>query len=337
MKTSLVLILGCLIGANGFSSALPYLLLRPDGTFILPNGEISSPTQSRTHGLQEAIDRAVEEHLDLYVMGGDYKNCVYPCSSSVVFPPMQGKSIRFGAATLDFNGFENRKDPGLVFDSCMNVFFDCDAQIVYHLDGAAVRFNPKNLLPVDDFVGPTMVASTFHFAAIAHVNTPVSFVGSNGGLPTDDVSVCCVEISPNHSITRCEFKFIELLGGNVGIRVDTPAENSGFAFNRLTGHFVHEQMKCSVMEGTIGGSPLSSSLRGNRWDVHCAPSPGASGMIIRGNHSSWSADVIAEKGPLEFGIEMDSTALENTMSILAIDGGYQGNFSPDHPGSNRFE
>jgi hypothetical protein len=313
------------------------LVVYPTAKYALPSGETVSVQGSKTSGLQEAIDRAVKDGFDLYVSGGDYKSKVYQCSTSVVFPPMQGKVLKFGAATINLDGFADPSQPGLVFDSCMNVFVECNAQIVYHHKGTALRFEPRRNLPVDDFVGPTMVASTFHFAAVAYVSTPVSFVGKDGGIPRTDTNACCVVMSPTKSISRCEFKFIELLGGNFGLRVNTPASGSCFAFNRIDCSFVHEQFNTSIAEGSADGSTWNGSIRGNQWNVHCAPGANACAVDVRGNHGRWIINVVAEKGPLGCGLATHSTTTDNTFVLQNLDGKTSGQFSKKEPGSNRFE
>ncbi len=340
MKKLALLVIACLAilrcaALSGEDRA--FLVVYPSGKHVLPSGESVIVHGSRTCGLQEAIDRAVKDGFDLYVAGGDYKGKVYSCSTPVVFPPMQGKVLKFGAATIDLNGFADPSQPGVIFDSCMNVSVECNAQIVYHHKGTALRFQPRRNLPVDDFVGPTMVASTFHFAAVAYVSTPVSFVGQDGGIPQTDTNACCVVISPTRSITRCEFKFIELLGGNFGLRVDTPPRGSCFAFNRVDCLFVHEQFNTSVAEGSANGSSLNRALRGNQWTVHCAPGADTCAVDVQGNHGRWILDVVAEKGPLRCGLSTHTTTADNTFVLQNLDGKIAGPFSKQAPGSNRFD
>jgi len=338
-KLALLLMTGlpCLSCSAFASEYRAFLVVYPNGKYVLPSGETVVVEGSKTSGLQEAIDRAVKDGFDLYVAGGDYKGKVYQCSTSVVFPPMQGKVLKFGAATINLDGFVDPSQPGLIFDSCMNVFVECNAQIVYHHKGTALRFEPRRNLPVDDFVGPTMVASTFHFAAVAYVSTPVSFVGKDGGIPRADTNACCVVISPTRSISRCEFKFIELLGGNFGIRVDTPRSGSSFAFNRFDCSFVHEQFNTSVAEGFADGSSLNHSIRGNQWNVHCAPGANACAVDVQGNHGRWIINAVAEKGPLRCGLTTHTTTTDNTFVLQNLDGTVSGPFSKKEPGSNRFE
>jgi len=338
-KLALLVMAGLLVlsGSALAGEDRAFLVVYPNGKYVLPSGETVVVEGSKTSGLQEAIDRAVKDGFDLYVAGGDYKGKVYQCSTSVVFPPMQGKVLKFGAATINLDGFVDPSQPGLIFDSCMNVFVECNAQIVYHHKGTALRFEPRRNLPVDDFVGPTMVASTFHFAAVAYVSTPVSFVGKDGGIPRTDTNVCCVVISPTRSITRCEFKFIELLGGNFGIRVDTPRSGSSFAFNRFDCSFVHEQFNTSVAEGFADRSSLNHSIRGNQWNVHCAPGANACAVDVQGNHGRWIINAVAEKGPLRCGLTTHTSTTDNTFVLQNLDGTVSGPFSKKEPGSNRFE
>ena len=182
-----------------------------------------------------------------------------------------------------------------------------------------------------------MVASEFQFAAVSHVNTPVSFVGKDGNLPPADTNACCVVIAPSKSISRCEFKFVELLGGNFGIRVKTPEKGSSFAFNHIRCRFVHEQFHTSVQEGTVNGSPLNESIRGNQWNVHCAPSANARAIDVHGNRGRWVISAVAEKGRLSHGLTTHSTTNENTFVITNLDGEISGPFTKADPGSNRFD
>ena len=172
---------------------------------------------------------------------------------------------------------------------------------------------------------------------MAYVNTPVSFVGKDGGIPRTDTNACCVVISPTKSISRCEFKFLELLGGNFGLRVDTPGSGSCFAFNRVDCSFVHEQFHTSVAEGAAAGSSLNRSIRGNQWNVHCAPGANACAVDVHGNHGRWIINAVAEKGPLRCGLFAHATTTDNTFVLQNLDGKVSGPFSQKEPGSNRFE
>ena len=109
MKHILLIILFALLGATSFAAPRAVerasLVLYPNGKYALPDGETVVVKGSKTSGLQEAIDRAAKDGFDLHVAGGDYKSKVYHCSTSVVLPPMQGKVISFGSATINFDGF----------------------------------------------------------------------------------------------------------------------------------------------------------------------------------------------------------------------------------------
>jgi hypothetical protein len=58
-----------------------FLVVYPNGKYVLPGGETVVVEGSRTSGLQEAIDWAVKDGFDLFVAGGDYKSKVYQCSA----------------------------------------------------------------------------------------------------------------------------------------------------------------------------------------------------------------------------------------------------------------
>lgn len=311
------------------------LVVFPGGFYVTPEGERVATGGSKTGGLQEAVDRAARDNWDLRVAGGDFKHQVYFCTAPLVFPPLQGKSIDIGAATLNFDGFEDPTQPALRFDSCMNLSFACRGQIVYHQRGTAVKFEPRNNLPVDDFVGPCIVASTFSFMGIAYVSTPVAFVGRGTGIAKEEVAAACVTFATDYSITRCKFEFVELLGGISGIRVNTPGERGSFAHNRIEALFIHEQFNTSIFEGTQD-SPRNAALNTNQWEVHCAPAAGACGINTYGSNGYWVASVVAESGALSAGLLTHASSTENRFILTSFDGEVKGDFTREAPGSNRF-
>ena len=108
-------------------------------------------------------------------------------------------------------------------------------------------------------------------------------------------------------------------------------------FNRIDCSFVHEQFNTSVAEGSADGSSLNQSIRGNQWNVHCAPGADACAVDVQGNHGRWILNAVAEKGPLRCGLCTHATTTDNTFVIQNLDGRISGPFSKKEPGSNRFE
>ena len=108
-------------------------------------------------------------------------------------------------------------------------------------------------------------------------------------------------------------------------------------FNRLDCSFVHEQFNTSVAEGFADRSSLNHSIRGNQWNVHCAPGANACAVDAQGNHGRWIINAVAEKGPLRCGLTTHTTTTDNTFVLQNLDGKVSGPFSKKEPGSNRFE
>jgi hypothetical protein len=198
-------------------SNAPSNVLLPDNTWL----DVSAST---TEGLQEAIDAmAAASGYDLEVIGGCEPitggAVVYEIQDTLVFPPMQGKSIKFGACTLNCNGNIGVGN-GIVFNSCMMVDVDMSgAQIVYDPTntGSALVFDPTTPVPVDGITA--IIASNFKFCAVVNLDTATasSFV----------VEFNC----GTGDILHNKFFFNEINGGLDGMRVQLPGVGSGKVFS----------------------------------------------------------------------------------------------------------
>src|ERR1017187_1084124 len=163
------------------------------GNATAPNNKSINTNGSTTAGLQEALDYAGQNQCDLHIVGGNEAGgiggwggaaVVYNIHSPVLVPPMQGRCISSGAATLNFNG-DVGASPGMIFDSMMMGHIDFRAtQLVYQGSGPySLIFRPQLPVPIDGFA--CIVDSHFFF----HVVTGnIWFDNSFAGIAASDFS-----------------------------------------------------------------------------------------------------------------------------------------------------
>src|SRR6478609_2585375 len=92
-----------------------WVVLKADGSTL-------NTSSSTTGGLQEAITEACANGNSLFVTGGSITDAgadvaVINCTTGIVFPPMQGKSITIEWCSINFTS--NVSGNGIYIDSCM--------------------------------------------------------------------------------------------------------------------------------------------------------------------------------------------------------------------------
>lgn len=212
-----------------------------DGLVFAPDGTQISTAGSTTSGLQEAIDYACDNGYDLYVSGGGDHSIdsrqgavVYNIDTGVTlaFPPMQGKTVRFGACTLNFSGASTDTADCVTFDSCLLVYVYFPGQIVSGRGGAMVRFFPETSLSLDLVAGTTIADSEFF---IAHtVAIPDEAAASTECVVFDNST------SNVSGMTNARFHFVELNAGtSTGLLITTPSGTTSFSQNDITVQHLH--------------------------------------------------------------------------------------------------
>ena len=231
------------------------------GRVFAPSGTEVSTTGTTTSGLQEAITYACTNGFDLEVVGGGDSNfsgaggVVYQVASgsTLVFPAIQGKRIKFGACTI--NGQGTTSDPVITFDSMLLCDVEMPAtQIVGATrTGHTVVFQPTNNVPID--LIKVIVDTKVHI----HTVVGTSATASKAAVKFD-VSV--------NGINNNEFVFAEINGGDYGILVTSPAASKSFMANIV---------RCPHLHGSVGTNPHvqvgtsstnAASLFNNDWQLH---------------------------------------------------------------------
>lgn len=259
----------------GLVTVYPPILTEGKGIVFGPSGEEVSTAASTTAGLQEAINYADTHGCDLEILGGDEgptgnKGAVYYVINAGVtleFPPMQGKSIRIGAATITANG--STAATMIRFDSCMMVCVECSGtQFAYsNRTGSNLRFNPRNPVPLDGLT--TIIDSYFRFGTVGG--------GAGGGAGSS-----CVYFDPTGSISQNTFIFNELGYGDQAIIVITPTGSPTLNRNLITAQHIHDHVTAlpTVQVGASAGS-TNTQIVDNWWNLSINTEAGARGFDTR--------------------------------------------------------
>jgi len=271
----------------------PRARLYPDGYIQTPGGALIPTTGSRTAGVQELLDYCVRHHVDGYIVGGSEphgQQVVYHINEPVRLAPFQGFSLDTGAVALYFGtkGQPLGDRPAFTIDSCMMVDIRIRGLILNIGKGYALAIQPRNLLPLDTFVGPTIVDTSVYVTAIATRGKGVLFDGS---------------------INFSRFTFNEINGGDIGVHVSPTA---GFSNNRFTCKHVHGQRRFGL---------LIEAGSGNVWEVNYSPDARDPRPIVtNATNDFWIVNAWARTQPV---ITLQENASGNQFRLLGLGGGYE--------------
>lgn len=217
------------------------------------DGVEQSLAASTTQGLQEAITLACTgigtAGYDIEVVGGNLSTggaAVLNCTTTVVWPPMQGKKIRFNAVTLNW-GSGVGAIRAMTFNSMMMVDFALEGgQVVYQGSHALpILFKPSVGVPVDLVIS---IQQTKFYATVWG-NTEFDWTG--GG-----------------SCVLSSFDFNEINGNNaaVAFKVNEVPGGSNFGFNKFRLGHIHAVSGTAVMVGNA--APNAAQTFGyNEWYI----------------------------------------------------------------------
>ncbi|MGD9634641.1 MAG: hypothetical protein AB7G28_10535 [Pirellulales bacterium] len=265
--------------------------LYPDGRLQTEDGSFVETTGTTTSGVQEFFDYCTEHHVDGYIMGGSLPHAqqvVYQIWTPLHMHPAQGIRIDTGAITLQFMP-ELGDQPGLTIDSCMMNDIRIRGLLHYMGSGYALSIKPANPLPLDRFVGNTIVDT------IAYV-TSIACRDARGAIEFDG------------SVNFCRFEFNEINHGGVGIHV---APGSSFSNNRIT---------CKHVHGQTGASILDEAGAANVWEVNVnCDGVDPLGIVTSGRDSLWFTSVNSRTRP---GLVLERAASGNQLFLMGLNGGY---------------
>lgn len=281
------------------------------GTWIVydPWGNVINTSGSTTSGLQEAINAACTgigtRGYDLEVIGGDLSTggaSALSCTSSVVWPPMQGKKIRIGAISISW-GAGIGASTGMSFNSLEMVDFEASGcQLVYHGSGIALDFHPTSGTPLDGLV------------AIIDSNVRFTTVGGDGTI--------VVRFRPG--ISNSTFDFAEINSGSVSIQVDTPSSMAaGFNNNTVRCMHVHGASATGISVG-ISSSSDNAAIFGNQWflNIYTAGAPANAAFNTFALQDHYHIGTIGtQSGTLTDAISLSAQASKNKFFVGQIAAG----------------
>jgi hypothetical protein len=266
--------------------------LYPDGRLQTEDGSFLETTETTTSGVQEFFDYCTEHHVDGYIIGGSLPHAqqvIYQIWTPLHIHPAQGIRIDTGAITLQFMP-DLGNEPGLTIDSCMMNDIRIRGLLHYMADGYALSIKPANPLPLDRFVGNTIVDTVVYITSIACRDA--------GG---------AIEIDGSINFSR--FEFNEINHGAIGIHI---AKGSSFSNNRFTCKHVHGQTEVSI---------LDEAGAANIWEVNLnCDALDPLGIVTYGRDSQWFTNINSRSKP---GITLQRSASGNQFFLMGLNGGYE--------------
>jgi hypothetical protein len=264
--------------------------LYPDGRLQTENGTFLETTGTTTSGVQEFFDYCTEHPVDGYIVGGSIphgQQIVYQIWSPLKLHPAQGIRIDTGAISLQFMPILG-DEPGLTIDSCMMNDIRIRGLLLYLGKGYALSVKPSNPLPLDRFVGNTIVDTIVYVTSIA--------CRGKGAVDFDG------------SINFSRFEFNEINHGAVGINV---SKSSSFSNNRITCKHIHGQIDASIVD--------ESGIH-NTWEVNLnCDAKDPLGIVTNGRDSVWFCNVNTRSKP---GVTLLPDARGNQFFLTGLSGGY---------------
>ena len=266
-------------------------ILYPDGRLQTETGSYHETTGTTTSGVQEFFDYCTNHHVDGYIVGGSIprkQQVIYRIWTPLRMHPAQGIRIDTGAITLKFMP-DLGDQPGLTIDSCMMNDIRIRGLLHYVAKGYALAIKPENPLPLDRFVGNTIVDSAVFVTAIA-------CSGARGAVRFEG------------SINFCRFDFNEINHGQLGIHV---APGGSFSNCRITCKHVHGQTETSI---------LDEGSAKNVWEVNLnCDAKDPLGIVTNGQDNIWFTNINSRTNP---GLTLKPNARGNQFFLMGLNGGY---------------
>lgn len=266
-------------------------------------GRVIDISQSQTQGLQEAIDAAAHNGLDLDVYGGAVKPggvdpSIVRCLAGLRFPPWQKGVIHWQSITVSIEG---GAPVGLEIDSMMACDFQwLGGQMVCGNALIGVLFQPHTELPFDP-AGPVITTSRVLLPSIV--------------MARPDAVCARFCLSAGNVGEGNTFEFIEPNGGAYGVQVLGGA--AAFRGNSCRVYGAHAQSAACVAVGVGPGG--AERTRGNQWQIECDPAPGAVGVDVWGCHDIYQLSVLGDEGPGAVALALQETARDNIVIAACLE------------------
>ena len=266
--------------------------LFPDGRIQTETGAFLRTDGTQTSGVQELFDYCESHNVDGYIVGGaipKQQQIRYLIWEPLQLPARQGFRLDTGSITMEFMP-EVGSQPGLTINSCMMCDIRIRGLLHYRGEGYALAVHASDRLPLDKFVGETIVDSAFYISSIA-------CRGARGAVVLDG------------EVNYCTFTFNEVNHGDYGIHVTSTAQLSN---NRFTCKHVHGQEETSVLVET-GSS--------NVWEINTnCDGKDPRGIVTSGQNDVWFANVISRS---KKSLTLGKTARGNQFHTGLLSNGFE--------------
>lgn len=282
------------------STSLPIVLMvRSDSgawKIVTPDANKVDVAESKTSGLQEAINYAAEHGLGLRVVGGIYdhppkiaQNLIV-CAETIHIPPLSNAYWSIEGVIIHFRPING---DGFTFDSVIHSRLTFDCSIHYRGSGAAMNISPRNPYPRGEqamFIDNEIRVGRLR---VREGDNPVG-----------------LKLSGPNSIYRNRFDVIEIEGDIVdGIPVMSRGIHvaGNFPSNWFSIQAVLAPGECGIeVEGAAA----------NRFEAHIAPCGAmARGVRTSGTHGHYVLDIADGAAPYGVGIELSEGATDNSFIV----------------------
>lgn len=264
---------------------------------LTPSSGLLDVSNSKTSGLQEAINYAAQHDLALKVVGSMSDNPpniaenLIRCSTTVIIPPLANAFWRFEGVVIDIRpGLDG---DGLLFDSVVHSRLTFNCSIHYHGSGAAMHIGPRNNYPHGE--QPTFTGNEIRVARLR-----VRKGDNPAGL----------KLSGTNSIHRNRFDLIEIEGD---VLDGIPQMSQGI---HVAGNFPSNWFTVqALLAPGICGIEVEGATA-NRFEAHIEPCGAvARGVRTSGSHGHYVLDIADGAAPYGVGIELTEGAADNSFIV----------------------
>ncbi|MGE0094538.1 MAG: hypothetical protein AB7M05_16005 [Alphaproteobacteria bacterium] len=264
---------------------------------LTPSTGLLDISNSKTSGLQEAINYAAQHNLALRVVGGTSDNPpniaqnMIQCSATLLIPPLANAFWKFEGVVIDIR--PGSTGDGIRFDSVIHsrIVFDCS--IHYHGNEAAMHVAPHNNYPRGE--QPAFTGAEIRVARLRV---------RRGENPAG------IKLSGTVSIARNRFDVIEIEGD---ILDGFPVMSRGIhvAGNHPSNWFTVQ----ALLAPGICGIEVEGAMA-NRFEAHIEPcGASARGVRTSGGHGHYVLDIAEGAAPYGVGIELTESAADNSFIV----------------------
>lgn len=305
------------LGLGGPGEVLMYATAPSTWVLLDNTGNQIDISTSTTDGLQEAIDYATDNGLNIRVIGGgtsrtaDYG--IINCTAGVVFPALRDMRVSLEGVHVAFSA--GVTGTGISFDSCMQLDFQLVGEVTYQGTGAAIKIAPTAAIPVD--TQTVCTGSRFYVGGVA----------TTGGTPA---ALLDLDVSGG-SIIGNTFEVGELVGSGavgspalaaIGLRITGQTASTAFYANIVDVANIHDCTDTCVQEGVSATNQNQIACNLYRFAQLEPKGTNAQGWNGFGTNSQIQIGNVASAagGTMDYGVYVQSGSTKNIFTVGLIVG-----------------